>query len=58
MDTGEAVVDEEDEESDALFTMDDLVEGAADAKRHNTDEVNYQLILLETFEIFSILFHI
>lgn len=39
MDTGEAVVDEDDEEGDALFAMDDLVDGAANAKKENTDEV-------------------
>lgn len=40
MDTGEAVVDEEDEECDALFTMDDLQDGTADAKHANTEEVD------------------
>lgn len=40
MDTGEAVVDEEDEECDALFTMDDLQDGTADAKHANTEEVS------------------
>lgn len=40
MDTGEAVIDDEDDESDALFTMDDLTDGAADAKKETTDEVN------------------
>lgn len=40
MDTGEAVVDEEDEECDALFTMDDLADGDAAAKKKHTDEVS------------------
>lgn len=40
MDTGEAVVDEEDEECDALFTMDDLQDGTADVKAANTEEVS------------------
>lgn len=39
MDTGEAVIDDEDDESDALFTMDDLADGTADAKKESTDEV-------------------
>lgn len=34
------MVDEEDEESDALFTMDDIVDGAADAKKENKEEVS------------------
>lgn len=40
MDTGEAVVDEEDEEGDALFTMDDLVDGIGAKKKENTDQVS------------------
>ncbi|CAM9149975.1 unnamed protein product, partial [Hapterophycus canaliculatus] len=40
MDTGEAVIDDEDDESDALFTMDDLADGMADTKKDNTDEVD------------------
>ena len=40
MDTGEAVVDEEDEECDALFTMDDVQDGTADVKEPNTEEVS------------------
>lgn len=32
MDTGEAVVDDQEEESDALFTMDDIVDGVAKKK--------------------------
>lgn len=40
MDTGEAVVDEEDEERDALFSMDDVLDGATKKKKDNTDEVS------------------
>lgn len=40
MDTGEAVVDDEDDECDALFTMDDVLDGTADTKKQNTEEVN------------------
>ena len=40
MDTGEAVVDDEDDECDALFTMDDVLDGTADIKKQNTEEVN------------------
>ncbi|CAB1096312.1 unnamed protein product [Ectocarpus sp. CCAP 1310/34] len=40
MDTGEAVVDDEDDECDALFTMDDVVDGTADNKKQSTDEVD------------------
>eukprot|EP00903_Cladosiphon_okamuranus_P012898 g12042.t1 len=40
MDTGEAVVDDEDDESDALFTMDDVLDGTADIKKQNTEEVD------------------
>ena len=39
MDTGEAVVDDSDDECDALFTMDDMLDGTADTKKQNTDEV-------------------
>lgn len=41
MDTGEVVVDDEEEESDVLFTMDDLMDGAADASKKNTEEVRW-----------------
>lgn len=41
MDTGEAVVDDEDDESDALFTMDDVIDGTADTKNQNTEEVSW-----------------
>lgn len=44
MDTGEAVVCDEDEESDALFTMDDIESGAADtSKSSNKEEVSRRL---------------
>lgn len=46
MDTGEAVVDEEDEEGDALFTMDDLVDGLAAKKKEITDQVCCLLCLV------------
>lgn len=39
MDTGEAVVDDEDDESDALFTMDDVIDGTANIKNQSTEEV-------------------
>eukprot|EP00752_Nemacystus_decipiens_P007776 g6944.t1 len=39
MDTGEAVVDEDDE-CEALFTMDDVLDGTADIKKQNTEEVD------------------
>lgn len=42
MDTGEAVVDEEDDECDALFSMDDVLDGTADMKKQNTEEVSYK----------------
>lgn len=48
MDTGEAVVDEEDEECDALFTMDDLQDGTANAKQANTEEVSRFTLLGHT----------
>lgn len=40
MDTGEAVIDDEDDECDALFTMDDVVDGTADNRKQHTDEVS------------------
>lgn len=41
MDTGEAVVDDEDDECDALFSMDDVLDGTADIKKQNTEEVSF-----------------
>lgn len=39
MDTGEAVIDDSDDECDALFTMDDVLDGTTNTKKQNTDEV-------------------
>ncbi len=47
MDTGEAVIDDSDDESDALFTMDDVLDGTTDTKKQNTDEVREGSVLCQ-----------
>lgn len=54
MDTGEAVIDDENDECDALFTMDDVVDGTAGNKSQSTDEVRNAAIIITTLRVYGI----